>query len=285
MSSPPSSAPLRRPRRRRGARATRRARAARTALHCSCPVERPTHLSPPTRCEPTRCTAWTLRRPVLQGEGQAGGEAKAAITRWRVLERGDGCVRVRLQPATGRTHQLRVHCSLPPPTGLGAPILGDGMYGDPQYAAHSYLDEVAARGGREGALATRRREEEEAARAARTASHGAQALPYLASCTYLDGVSAASISGTRTGLPRLLLHAAELCIPDDMTDWRGRAAGLAALGVGGGSERLMGAIPAAVVAPCGDEWIQDVRERWTPSSPPPPREPVLEDMAVALRPR
>ena len=54
---------------------------------------------------------------------------KPARTRYRVLERGparpDGppICRLELRPLTGRTHQLRVHCSY-----LGFPILGDPQY-------------------------------------------------------------------------------------------------------------------------------------------------------------
>ena len=54
-------------------------------------------------------------------------EGKPSITRWRVLERSGGITRVALQPLTGRTHQLRVHCSHP--LGLNAPIVGDMLYG------------------------------------------------------------------------------------------------------------------------------------------------------------
>lgn len=50
-------------------------------------------------------------------------EGKRAVTRFRVLERGPVC-RLELTPVTGRTHQLRVHCSH-----LGFPILGDPQYG------------------------------------------------------------------------------------------------------------------------------------------------------------
>lgn len=62
---------------------------------------------------------------------------KPAQTRFRVLERGLPCplrgpdcpdcpplCRLELRPLTGRTHQLRVHCSY-----LGFPILGDPQYG------------------------------------------------------------------------------------------------------------------------------------------------------------
>ncbi len=47
-----------------------------------------------------------------------------AITKYRVLARCDGYSLVLASPITGRTHQLRVHFSH-----LGAPILGDDMYG------------------------------------------------------------------------------------------------------------------------------------------------------------
>jgi tRNA pseudouridine32 synthase/23S rRNA pseudouridine746 synthase len=46
-----------------------------------------------------------------------------ATTHVDVLERGDGVWRYRLEPVTGRKHQLRVHMA-----GLGAPIVGDPMY-------------------------------------------------------------------------------------------------------------------------------------------------------------
>ena len=53
----------------------------------------------------------------------------AARTAWRVESRSEGRTRVELVPQTGRTHQLRVHCSHP--RGLGVPIVGDRLYGHP----------------------------------------------------------------------------------------------------------------------------------------------------------
>ena len=71
-----------------------------------------------------RCPAPSLLRCVSP-------EGKPARTRFRVLARGperlpDGTpiCRLELRPLTGRTHQLRVHCSY-----LGFPILGDPQYG------------------------------------------------------------------------------------------------------------------------------------------------------------
>ena len=45
-------------------------------------------------------------------------------TRFRVLARGGGRAMLALEPLTGRTHQLRVHCAA-----MGWPILGDPIYG------------------------------------------------------------------------------------------------------------------------------------------------------------
>lgn len=50
---------------------------------------------------------------------------KPALTRWRVISRGERSTRVRLFPHTGRSHQLRVHM-----LALGYPILGDRFYAD-----------------------------------------------------------------------------------------------------------------------------------------------------------
>ena len=52
---------------------------------------------------------------------------KPAVTRYRVLKRDGGRTWVELEPLTGRTHQLRVHCSHP--QGLNCPIVGDRLYG------------------------------------------------------------------------------------------------------------------------------------------------------------
>jgi tRNA pseudouridine32 synthase / 23S rRNA pseudouridine746 synthase len=48
---------------------------------------------------------------------------RASRTEWRVELREGGITRVRLNPLTGRTHQLRVHM-----LALGHPILGDPFY-------------------------------------------------------------------------------------------------------------------------------------------------------------
>jgi tRNA pseudouridine32 synthase / 23S rRNA pseudouridine746 synthase len=54
---------------------------------------------------------------------------KPAITEWRVIARRQHRTRVAFTPRTGRTHQLRVHAAHA--VGLGAPIVGDRLYGRP----------------------------------------------------------------------------------------------------------------------------------------------------------
>lgn len=51
-------------------------------------------------------------------------EGKPSQTAFFVLERRGSITKLALQPITGRTHQLRVHCSH-----MGYPILGDPQYG------------------------------------------------------------------------------------------------------------------------------------------------------------
>ena len=52
---------------------------------------------------------------------------KMGITRWRKIEAHGETARIDFTPLTGRTHQLRVHAAHP--KGLGAPIVGDSLYG------------------------------------------------------------------------------------------------------------------------------------------------------------
>lgn len=52
---------------------------------------------------------------------------KPAVTRYHIYTDAAGTVRARLEPLTGRTHQLRLHCAHA--EGLGAPIAGDPLYG------------------------------------------------------------------------------------------------------------------------------------------------------------
>ncbi|HEY1154135.1 MAG TPA: RNA pseudouridine synthase [Pseudolabrys sp.] len=50
-----------------------------------------------------------------------------AQTDWRVRGKADGYTWLELEPLTGRTHQLRVHCAE-----MGWPIVGDPVYGTGQ---------------------------------------------------------------------------------------------------------------------------------------------------------
>ena len=66
------------------------------------------------------------RRPLPSLLRYVSPEGKPSLTRYRVLEEG-AVSRLALQPITGRTHQLRVHCAY-----VGCPILGDPQYGNEQ---------------------------------------------------------------------------------------------------------------------------------------------------------
>jgi tRNA pseudouridine32 synthase/23S rRNA pseudouridine746 synthase len=53
---------------------------------------------------------------------------------WKVLGRGPGITWLALEPPTGRTHQLRVHCAE-----MGWPIVGDSIYGNAPRAGGAAL--------------------------------------------------------------------------------------------------------------------------------------------------
>ena len=55
---------------------------------------------------------------------KADPKGQPAVTTWKVMGRGGGISWLALEPHTGRTHQLRVHCAE-----MGWPILGDNIYG------------------------------------------------------------------------------------------------------------------------------------------------------------
>ena len=64
------------------------------------------------------------RRPLPSLLRYVNQEGKPSRTAFTVLERKEGITKLALRPITGRTHQLRVHCSH-----MGYPILGDPQYG------------------------------------------------------------------------------------------------------------------------------------------------------------
>jgi tRNA pseudouridine32 synthase/23S rRNA pseudouridine746 synthase len=55
---------------------------------------------------------------------------RAAMTRWRVLDRDGLTSRLELRPVTGRSHQLRLHLKE-----IGHPIVGDDLYAPPEVLA------------------------------------------------------------------------------------------------------------------------------------------------------
>lgn len=64
------------------------------------------------------------RNPSAPSTFRVDPKGKSAITEYTVLAQDNDLRLVELRPLTGRTHQLRVHMSY-----LGAPILGDKVYG------------------------------------------------------------------------------------------------------------------------------------------------------------
>jgi tRNA pseudouridine32 synthase/23S rRNA pseudouridine746 synthase len=79
------------------------------------------------RHDPALTLPTTVRSRIVKERGtvtaqEVPGEPNAE-TRVELIEHACGLGRYRLVPATGRTHQLRVHLS-----GLGLPILGDRFY-------------------------------------------------------------------------------------------------------------------------------------------------------------
>ena len=72
------------------------------------------------------------RRPLPSLLRYVNPEGKPSFTLFSVLRRGDGITKLALQPVTGRTHQLRVHCAH-----MGYPILGDPQYGSEKSQALS----------------------------------------------------------------------------------------------------------------------------------------------------
>jgi 23S rRNA pseudouridine1911/1915/1917 synthase len=72
------------------------------------------------------------RRPLPSLLRFVGPEGKPSQTYFRVLRRDEETAVLALEPITGRTHQLRVHCAH-----MGYPILGDPQYGSEESKAYS----------------------------------------------------------------------------------------------------------------------------------------------------
>lgn len=72
------------------------------------------------------------RKPLPSLLREIREDGKPSVTVYHVLERGNDMCKLALNPITGRTHQLRLHCAY-----MGFPILGDPQYATPQSAAFS----------------------------------------------------------------------------------------------------------------------------------------------------
>jgi 23S rRNA pseudouridine1911/1915/1917 synthase len=72
------------------------------------------------------------RRPLPSLLRYVNCDGKPSRTEFSVLERKGSTTKLALRPITGRTHQLRVHCSY-----MGYPILGDPQYGSEASQAFS----------------------------------------------------------------------------------------------------------------------------------------------------
>jgi len=68
------------------------------------------------------------RHPVdrkrMTAAGSGRGRHREAETRWKILEEFEAATLLKLNPLTGRTHQIRVHCAA-----IRHPIIGDSVYG------------------------------------------------------------------------------------------------------------------------------------------------------------
>ena len=72
------------------------------------------------------------RKPLPSLLREIHPDGKPSVTKFSVLEKHNGYTKLALTPITGRTHQLRLHCSY-----MGFPILGDPQYGSEESIAFS----------------------------------------------------------------------------------------------------------------------------------------------------
>lgn len=72
------------------------------------------------------------RKPLPSLLREIREDGKPSVTAYRVLERRGETAKLALQPMTGRTHQLRLHCAY-----MGYPILGDPQYCSAESMAYS----------------------------------------------------------------------------------------------------------------------------------------------------
>lgn len=79
------------------------------------------------------------RRPLPSLLREIRADGKPSTTRYKVLWREEKICKLALQPVTGRTHQLRLHCAH-----VGHPILGDPQYGSPESTDFSHTLHLTA---------------------------------------------------------------------------------------------------------------------------------------------
>jgi len=87
-----------------------------------------------------------IRNPSKPSTFKVDASGKSAMTHYEVLAANGKYSLVKLQPKTGRTHQLRVHMSY-----INTPILGDRVYGKEKHPdrlyLHAYSLEITIPGG------------------------------------------------------------------------------------------------------------------------------------------
>lgn len=85
------------------------------------------------------------RNPSAPSTFRAHVDGKSAETAYELVKYGTTRSLVKLQPKTGRTHQLRVHMAY-----IGTPIRGDRVYGKPasRLFLHAYQLEITLPGGK-----------------------------------------------------------------------------------------------------------------------------------------
>jgi 23S rRNA pseudouridine1911/1915/1917 synthase len=103
----------------------------------------PRGVRPIQRAEEGEVDAPIGRHPTQRRMMAITERGRAAVTRWRVLERFRYGTLIECTLKTGRTHQIRVHLD-----SIGCPVIGDQLYGDFSNLPR-VLQEAAARFGRQ----------------------------------------------------------------------------------------------------------------------------------------